>query len=175
LQERNLLGIKMNRYLKNLAIVALMGLATPVLAASNTATADGTATAQVVVPISVSNVSDLDFGNLTPNGSASVVNVSATGVRTGPADVLVGGGSPNPATFVVDGDLGRAFTFSLPVDGVLLSSGTDTMMVDGWTSDAPATLADGPTPVNVGAALHVAPTQPAGAYAGTFAVTATYN
>lgn len=157
------------------AAAAVVGFGAPAFAAGDTATTNGSATAEVVIPISVTNTADLDFGAITPNGSAAVVSMSAAGSRTGSADVLIGGGSPNAAAFTVAGDADRAFTFTLPAGEATLASGLDEMTVDTWTSDAPATVTGGSVSVNVGGALHVAAAQPAGDYTGTFAVTATYN
>lgn len=163
------------RTLAALAAITAVAVATPALAEGDTASTTGTAAATVVQPITLSKSGDLNFGVVTPNGGAAVVTISTEGARSGPTDVLVGGGTTSAAAFAVGGDADRAFTFTLPAGSATLTSGADTLTVDNWTSDAPATIVGGNVSVNVGGSLNLAAAQPAGAYAGTFSVTATYN
>lgn len=164
-----------HRLLVGMTAVAGLAFAAAPVVAQDTATTNGSASVTVVVPISLTKTADLNFGAVTAVATPSVVTIAANGARTGDANVLIGGGSPAAASFTVAGDADRAFTFTLPAGAATLTSGVDTMTVDTWTSDAPATVTGGSVPVNVGGNLNLGAAQAAGDYTGTFAVTVTYD
>ena len=133
-------------------------------------------TATILAPISIFAVGDMDFGTMTPTGTAGTVTVTPAGARSS-VNVDLLGGVPSAASFDVTGDGNANYSITLP-SSTTLSSGGDTMTVDTFTDDAgasPILPSGGSDTFNVGATLNVGATQVAGTYSGTFAVTVHYN
>ncbi len=132
----------------------------------------------IFAPISISAVGDMDFGTMSPTGTAGTVTVTPAGVRTS-VNVDLFGGTPAAASFDVTGDPGANYSITLP-SSATLTSGGDTMTVGPvppFTDDAGVTptLVGGSDTFNVGATLNVGANQAAGTYSGTFSVTVNYN
>ena len=145
-------------------------------------TCDGVAgttnvTGTIVAPISISASADMDFGTVSPTGTAGTVTVTPAGVRTS-VNVDLLGGLAAAAAFDVTGEPGQAYFITLP-SSTMLSSGGNSMTVDTFTHDAGAlpTLpgGTGSETFNVGATMNVGAAQADGTYSGTFAVTVNYN
>lgn len=156
--------------------------------AANNATAS--ATAVVLVPISVVKTTDLSFGRLVAgNGTVTLDTAGARSKSGGTA--LPTGGTSTAALFTVTGDTTNTFGISYTGSSTVLTDGTpaDDMAVT-FVSEAVGTAS--PTPVSsgqaatgtlvagnayiyVGATLAVGAAQPAGTYTGTVAVTVDYN
>ncbi len=132
-------------------------------------------TGSIVAPISISAGANMDFGTVSPTGTAGTVTVTPTGARSS-VNVDLLGGLPAAAAFDVTGGPGQVYFITLP-SSTTLTSGGNTMTVDTFTHDAGATptLAGGSDTFNVGATMHVGATQVEGTYSGTFAVTVNYN
>ncbi len=131
---------------------------------------------RIAAPISISAGASMDFGTMTPTGTAGTVTVTPAGVRTS-VNVDLFGGTPAAASFSVTGEPGQAYFITLP-SSATLSSGGDTMTIDTFTDDAgasPVLGIGGSDTFNVGATLNVGATQAAGTYSGTFSVTVNYN
>ncbi len=137
--------------------------------------AEKTAHATILAPISISSSGDMDFGTMLTTGTAGTVTVTPAGARSS-VDVDLFGGLPSAASFDVTGAVGQAYSITLP-SSTTLTSGGDTMNVDTFNHDAGGTptLPGGSDTFNVGATLNVGATQAAGTYSGTFAVTVNYN
>ena len=102
--------------------IVLLGAAFPAHAenARIAATAAGIARAQVVRPITLTGIDDLDFGMVQSSGSGTVT------VQPGNSLVVYDGGAraacaraqqcpqPHPARFEVSGERGRGYRISLP-------------------------------------------------------------
>lgn len=149
-----------------LASVASLAVANYALAASTT----GNAIQQVVAAISITNVSDLDFGS-APQGDALKV------VAPGAAENAENG------SFTVTGEANTAYTISLPADGtVTMTTGAgganETIAVSSFTSSPSATgLLDGTgnQSLFVGATrAALGASQAPGAYTATYTVTVVY-
>lgn len=145
------------------------------------ATATATATATIVTPISITNTSNMNFGNIAVNATAGTVVLAPGGTRTStggvtlPADI----GTVSAAVFTVAGIPGAAYSISLPASTTVVSGG-NSMTVDTFTSNPSGTgNLDGTTgdqTLQVGATLNVGGSQPTGVYvSGTFDVTVNYN
>ncbi|MCY7339607.1 MAG: DUF4402 domain-containing protein [Sphingomonas bacterium] len=130
----------------------------------------------VVKPVSLSKLQDLDFGTLTYSsftGTRTIV-LSRAGVLTCGADIVCSG-VPKQARFNVQGTnrLTVLFTYS----GGTLSNGTDSIP---FTPNGPANvvLTNSGAPgsdFDVGGSIVVSPTLIGGAYSGTLTVTADYQ
>ena len=142
------------------------------------ATANGTATATIVTPLSIVAAQNLAFGKIAASTGGTVV-ISAAGVRskTGAVTLVSTGSTQSQALFNLTGDPNSTYSITLPVTATI-TSGANTMTVGTFTSNPPATgtlSANGTQTVNVGGTLTVASGQVAGSYTGTFVFTADYN
>jgi hypothetical protein len=132
------------------------------------ASANGTATAQVVVAISIAAVSNLDFGVTFP-GDIQLI------VPPGAAENASNG------SFTVTGDPNRAYTITLPTTiNIITGAGgaNRTIVVDTFTSNPSGTGllgAGGTQTLFIGARRAALPlTQVIGVYSGTYTVTVVY-
>lgn len=162
---------------KIILAAAAVAFATPAMAApGDTATDSGTATAEIVAPITITHDAGaaLDFGIVIPGTAAGTVVVSQTGAGSVTGDALFVSGSTNAAdSFTVTGDASRAYT--IVTTGGSVASGTNTMS---FTTSAPASStlsATGSDSFSVGGTLSVGANQAAGVYTGTYSATVTYN
>lgn len=149
------------------------------------ASADADAFATIVTPISITQTADLHFGNVAiqaGGGTGTVVLNAETDVRTPGGDVTLPAtsGTVNAASFDVAGTANYTYAITLPSTDHTITDGTNTMIVNGFTS-FPATTGtldgSGEQVLKVGATLNVGANQPAGTYqSGTpFTVTVNYN
>ena len=132
------------------------------------------AQAQTITP----NVG-LSFGSFVANTGGSIT-VSPAGGRskTGGLFLMPQVGS-SAAQFTVRSTLLGIYAITLPADGtVLLSSGSHSMAINGFTSSPRGTitvLLNATQTLTVGATLTVGSAQAPGSYTGSFPVTLNYN
>lgn len=118
------------------------------------------------------NLQGLNFGEIVAVSSGNV-SVDTNGFRSGSGGVVLVGGVVSEALFELTSQVGCAVyghTILFP-SSTTLSSGANTMMVDGFVHAliTPALVdASGYGQVQVGATLHVGNNQPSGDYAGQF-------
>lgn len=164
-----------------LSIVAVAALLVPAgsAMAQSSASASATATATIVAPITLTNTTDLAFGNIVASGAAGTVTVTPAGVRSAGGGATAISGLPvSAAAFNVAGGADRTFTITLPAGPVPINAGANTMNVGTFTSSlgASSTLdGTGAAALAVGGTLSVGANQPAGSYTGTFSVTVAYD
>jgi hypothetical protein len=168
-----------------LASLFVMVLATQRVNAEGPASASETAnaTATIITPISITNVADLNFGNIVAGTGAGTVTVATTGTRTSTGDVILPSatlGTVNAAEFTVTGLADATYAITLPTTSIDISeTGGTTMTVDNFTSNPSVTdggvLTNGTQTLSVGATLNVGAGQAAGDYTGKFSVTVAYN
>ena len=151
------------------AIIASACVTTSVIAAQAT----GTATAGVVVPMGITNTSNLEFGDIL-GGTSGTVIIDASG---NPGGTLSSTGIQSAGTFSVTGANSRTFSITIAKVGDLESGAFD-LIISGFTHNAGAT----PTLSNTGLfALGVGATITAdggegdGEYTGTYTVDVDYN
>jgi hypothetical protein len=151
------------------------------------ATANATATAEVVEPLSVA-CGPMHFGKLAPLHTATTVGLNAQGVPLDDPDNVVVPGTRNnaqPSNCTVNGEIGLSFGVTLPT-ATTLSNGSESMALDTFTistdvdSDPLNRLLEdvggiGSNGFGVGATLHVGADQAPGLYTGTFVVSVQYN
>lgn len=144
--------------------------------------ADATATATIITPISISKTVDLNFGNVAVGASTGTVVLTPAGDRsaTGGVSLPATGGSISAASFSVAGE--GTYTYSITLPGsvtITRNSGSETMTVNTFTSTPSTTgaLTAGAQTLTVGATLNVGASQVPGTYvSGTaFTVTVNYN
>lgn len=139
------------------------------------ATANGTANATVVAPISVAHNSGaaLNFGTFTAD-TGGTVTVTAGGSGSVSGRVVFVSGSANRADgFTVTGDGNRGFTISTGSGSV--SDGTNSMAFTTTPSAATGTLSSGTATFTVGGTLTVGSGQAANAYTGSYVATVNYQ
>jgi hypothetical protein len=163
--------------------IAILGITAVTSFAQNTASATASASGTIVTPIAITKNVDLNFGNIA-SGTAGTVTLeaSAAATRTPSAGITLPAGNTGTVTaakFTVTGAAGYAYTFTVPSTATTITrqSGTETMTVDAFTSNAGTTITGGSVEVYVGATLHVGANQVAGVYtsATPFTVTVNYN
>ena len=152
--------------------------------AANNATASSTG--QVVQPLAIAKVLDLNFGKFMAGASLGTVVVStanAQSVTGGVTTTASLGASAKAATFTVTGEPNATYAITYPNTTTLTGAGapltldTFTNAVDvGSVALGVGTLpASGPQVLSVGATAHVAASQVSGIYTGSFDVTVNYN
>jgi len=158
---------------------------------STSASADaipGDALAQVIQPLTLAEVTKMNFGTIAPTGVASTVTLTPGAGRTGTATLLAGPTTASLGKFTITGDAAQTFNIALSVTGaaanVLLTDGAgNSMTVTGLTENSAVggVLTGAADAFDIGGTLNVGATQVGGSYstanAGgvTFTVTANYN
>ena len=143
-----------------------------------------TASARLATAIDISEDTALNFGSIVKGSSNSnTVTINAsTGVRsiagTGNA-TLITGATPARATYTVTGETDATFAIAITDDTINLTGpGSGSLALTLVRSATSGTLTGGTATFGVGGDLVIDNTDAddvAGAYSGTFEVTATYN
>jgi hypothetical protein len=164
------------------AAAAAFVIATPAFASAGpTSSANANADAVIVKPISITKVTDLNFGRIAADTAASTVTIANDGTRTSstPNVLIAAGSSPTAATFTVAGEPNLAYTASLAASTIQLVGATvlQAPMSAALTLVQGATALDGSgaDTVSVGGALSVGANQASGSYHGTLTVNVQYN
>jgi hypothetical protein len=176
-------GTKMRFTLTLAAAAATLAFATPAAAQQAQATATGNPVAKgvVILPLTLSKTSDLDFGTVAPdvtNPGTVAINAN-TGARATTGSVVALPGAFSRASFDGAGNAGNLvqLTLNQPA-GAVISSGTNTvgavLSLDsaGTTRTIPA---GGTFTVYVGGVFSIAANQPSGLYSAQFDLTANYQ
>lgn len=141
-------------------------------------TATGTASAEILSSLTVTATGNLQFGQIAANtGGTITVNADSSTASSGS---LVSTGTRSPAAFSISGSPNAMVVLTLPSSAVNLTrtGGTETMSLSGFNSNPGGAFqlnASGTGVFNVGGTLTVASGQVAGAYSGTFQVSAEYQ
>lgn len=149
-------------------------------APASAATVNAQAKAQIVKPLAIASVQDLDFGTILlgpGTWSGAKVRLSQAGALTCPAP-LTCSGATQVAIYNIAGSSKQTIVISVPnVTLVNQSNPSKTLTL---VPDAPATIqltnsGNPGTNVPIGGAITVDSTTADGVYAGTFNVTADYQ
>jgi hypothetical protein len=157
-----------------------VGLATAANAQNSATENTTTASAQIVVPITISKGSDLNFGSIVRSTPGGTVVLAPSGTVT-PTGVTMFSGAGTVATsaaeYTISGESGTAYVITLPANNaVVLSDGTNTMNLTAFIHNASGTFGASPETFQVGATLNVGANQVAGNYVSpAFDVTVAYN
>ena len=143
------------------------------------ATATGSATANIVIPLEITKNVDLAFGNIAAGPSTGVVTIATDGTRSGVGGVtlIAAGNVSNSAQFSLTGYPSATFAIALP-GSITIANGGYQMTVDGFVSSLGMTSTldfNGQAALNVGANLNVNADQEPGLYTGSFDITVAYN
>jgi len=143
------------------------------------------ATAEVIQALTATESATLNFGRFSPETAGGEVKLSPDGVRSSSGTIAMGGGIYNPAIFYLTGQPEFSVTITLPAVAVLLTNSANgkTMEVTNWESYPSASgsgvkmLSNGLLTLSIGATLKVGNMNdnPVGVYAGTYAITFSYN
>jgi Domain of unknown function (DUF4402) len=135
----------------------------------------------VVIPISIANSGNMNFGNISVSSTVGSVILDPSGVRrvVGGATLPVLSGTVSAASFTVSGSVSSTYSISLP-SSYTISSGAKTMIINAFTSNPSGTgtlSSSGSQTLFVGATLNVGAAQGAGTYTNAtgFGVTVNYN
>lgn len=141
--------------------------------------ANPAARASLLKPLTLTKLSDMDFGNLgiTANGTAVINPVTDTMTTTG--GVLRLGGTPRAATFRGVAQGGAVVIIRVPNGGINLTrvGGTQTILLNNFTLDGQSKRSMAQAGIfdfKIGATLRPTAGQVEGVYAGTFEVTIQY-
>ena len=159
--------------MKKTNLVLKMSLAALMAGSVGTATADaidGTASANVITPLTVTETIPLAYGTIAGGSTAGTVVMSSAGAisATGGA-TFVSASASNQATFDITGAISTAITVTLATAGAQLDDGAGAgaaMALGTFTNTAlPVTTdAAGAATFDVGATLSVGINQGAGTY-----------
>ena len=144
-----------------------------------TKSADASAT--IIGPLTLTKVTDMNFGNVAVTATAGTVVLVPAGTRTptGGVSLPVVAGTVTAATFTVGGEGSSTYAITLPTTDLTISSSGNTMTVNAFTSNPSGTgaLTSGSQTLQVGATLNVAGGQATGTYKSLvpFDVTVNYN
>ncbi len=163
------------KYLMGAATAALvLGGASMAFAGSgNPASDSATASATVISPLTVTKLSDLQFGKIVePASGSGTASVAATsgGALTMSGVTAPGGQTVTSAHFTVTGDSTTAWTAAVAAPATL-TSGANSIPF----AVSNSTLTGSPAEVYVGGQITVASTAVPATYTGTITVSAQYN
>jgi hypothetical protein len=169
----------LGRFLRLAAALLAALSAMPSAAIAAPARATGTATIDLLSPLTIQKLQDLDFGTVavTAAGTAVIDPVANSISTTG--GLVAAGGTPHAALFRGAASQNSVVNIKLPKQPITLTrvGGTETVTVSNFTLDGPTKrqMAQATTfDIRVGATLTVPAGQMAGQYTGTFDVTAQY-
>ena len=168
----------MRLFTQALLATALVLPAGTAFAAQSSATASASAAARIIAPITLTKVTDLNFGDVVPGSSAGTVVLTHGGAVSSTGGTTLGN-STNvaAAAFTVGGQANETYAITLP-SSATLTSGSSSMTVNAFNSNPSGTgtlTTAGTQPLAVGATLNVGANQSVGSYTGSFSVTAAYN
>jgi len=169
----------LGRFLRLAAALLAALSAMPSAAIAAPARATGTATVDLLSPLTIQKLQDLDFGTVavTAAGTAVIDPVANSISTTG--GLVAAGGTPHAALFRGAASQNSVVNIKLPKQPIALTrvGGSETVTVSNFTLDGPTKrqMAQATTfDIKVGATLTVPAGQIAGQYTGTFDVTAQY-
>lgn len=136
------------------------------------------ASATLLVPISIAKTTDMNFGTFASSGTEGTITLDYANATTVTGGLTKFGGTISTATFTVTGDSNKAFSISHPESIVLTGSVSGSLTVNlvnelGTTG----TLVSGTKVIKMGGSITVPANQVAGVYSNTadLKVTVNYN
>jgi hypothetical protein len=159
------------------AMLALCAWAAP--ARASTPASQATGNALIIHPVSVTKISDMDYGVVTVTTAGTAVLEPNADAFSATGGVLGAGGSPHCAEFAGAAQSSSVVNIRVPNQSSTLTriGGTETVIVSNFTlqGQSKRTLAKLESfTFRVGGTLNVAANQAQGTYVGTFAVTVQY-
>lgn len=138
------------------------------------ASVGGTGKANVIAPMTIVKVQDLDFGDITENGSGGTVTLDEdTGNRTFTGGATVStGGTDQFGQYTLGGVMNKTYSINIPATTL---TGPGTAMGVVFTNNATLTLPAATETIEVGGTVTLGSSQTAGAYSGAYTITVDYN
>ena len=155
-------------------ILLVMITATPVHAGS----AAGTAIATITRFLSITHISELEFGTVSASSAAGSVVIDIQGNRFSTGGVVINpSGAFTPAKFVIQGKPNASFTVSLPNIVELRDTAGNSIAVDNIKSSLESgRLGDeGALEITVGGQINLKANQSTGDYSGILVVELNYS
>ncbi len=148
---------------------------------ANPASVNGTATARILTPLTVSNTTQLNFGHIVPHTTSGDITITTGNTFTANGGVvLLSSPAPVPAEIRVTGEASYVYTVQAISDATLTrSGGSETMTLTNLSAYAVSgtlgTLsAGGIQDIRLNGKLNIAANQVAGTYTGPYTVTVQY-
>lgn len=166
------------------AISTFLGLSSRQVMSQETATAMAQVSASILIPLSATETSQLNFGRFFPGSLGGKIMISPAGSLSTSLTVVADASSWNPGSFFVAGEEDATFSIALPNGPTTLSNSADskTIEVSDWMTlpengQAGIKLTGGMQTVMVGATLKVGSLDenPRGIYTGSYRITFAYN
>ena len=147
---------------------------------STAASTTANATANLIVPLGITETTDLRFGTISPGNTTGKVLISATGARTSTGGVILSAADAGgAASFTVTGESTSTYAITLPVNWSvsMTNGGSGILYVNDFVSNPSGTgiLTGGTQTLTVGGSIDVYPGHETGSYTGTFQVSVDYN
>ncbi|HPE34349.1 MAG TPA: DUF4402 domain-containing protein [Bacteroidales bacterium] len=157
------------------ASMFIMTIAVQNVSAQDPQSATADAAANIITPMTIQKIVDLNFGNIASPAQAGTVVLGTDNSRT-PTNVILPSvtGTVTAAEFTVTGLSDATYSITFPNSTTITNAG-NTMTIDNYTENATNILTGGSETFKVGATLNVNADQAAGAYTGNFIVTVDYN
>ena len=161
--------------IQSITLLLLIATSSPLYAVS----AVSTVSVKVIHFLSVTNTSEMSFGEVSGNSTAGTVTLNFDGVRESNGGALVAdGGSYSPAKFLIEGIRNANFSISFPQEIVMTDGFGNTLKIDKFDSqftDAGQSGANGLQELVVGARLNLEAYQVSGNYQGSLVVDIEYQ
>lgn len=162
-----------------------VGITRAVGGSGGAGSSNGTVTATVFRPISITKTADLAFGKvIRPTSGSGTVSLSTSGVLsvTGTGAGALASPAPTTGKFSVSGEGGQSVTVTIP-SSFTMTSGANSLSVTTLSAggglqtltNALGGAGSNPTAIVVGGSFPISSTTPPGAYSGTYSVTVQYN
>ena len=174
--------MKMNK--KLLVIGAAAALAAQYGSAVFAAQENGTATAFVIEPLTITEDTPMNFGTVAGGENADTIVLATDGSRTvsGTDAQIIASGAGNAGQFTITGEPGQAYSVTFSANARMENADGDFMTVDTFDDNNPSPIdGGGSDTLLVGGTLNVGANQPSGNYStatgtGTpYTVTVNYN
>ena len=171
---------RVGRFFHIIAGLLIMGSAAPAFAAPVTANKQAKAVVDILPPIAVHKLQDLNFATLGVVAAGTATVNPNTDVMTTTGGVTWVGGTPYSAMFEAVAPTKSVVHIRVPKASIVVTrvGGTETMIVDTFTISGAANrnvVAKEPFAFSVGGTLRVNANQAEGTYVGTFDVDLQYN
>lgn len=167
------------KYFKVRIIKVLLGIF--IFSFSNHLIAQNSATSSVFIaivqPVGIKTTSDLNFASMhASKGGEVTITPSSERIASGGV-ILSSEENASPATIEISTEPGFAYAVTLPNDKYIIYNGTDSMIIDNFTSDfnKASLLSEGSQTLHVGATLVINPDQSPGNYVNTTAIQVAIN
>jgi len=166
------------------AIFTLLVLPVKQARAQDRAIATAQVSATIIIPITATETSRLNFGRFFPGSQGGIITISPDGFVMTSSTVVPAASPRSPGSFFLSGQGEATYAIDFQDGRAILTNTVDSksMEVSDWVTipengDAGIKLAGGTQTVMVGATLKVGPMDenPKGIYTGSYQITFSYN